>query len=251
MNMASHPSAAQRLHVELGALIAATKPGERLPSEPNLARKLGVSRATLREAMRAFETQGLILRRQGSGTFVLPPMHIIESGLEVLESIETQAERIGLKVNMGELRVISQPATEEQTRLFQISPEKLITQLSRVIYTDERPVAYLIDDVPENILDPAELDEDFSGSVLDLLIQKGEPQPLSSRCEISAFTASSDIARALGVQRGDGLLRFEAYLFDRAGKVIDHSISYFLPGVFRFHVVRKVGALSTLKECDR
>jgi GntR family transcriptional regulator len=151
MNMASHPSAAQRLHVELGALIAATKPGERLPSEPNLARKLGVSRATLREAMRAFEAQGLILRRQGSGTFVLPPMHIIESGLEVLESIETQAERIGLKVNMGELRVISQPATEEQTRLFQISPEKLITQLSRVIYTDERPVAYLIDDVPENI----------------------------------------------------------------------------------------------------
>jgi GntR family transcriptional regulator len=100
----------------------------------------------------------------------------------------------------------------------------------------------LIDHVPASLLDPAELSEDFSGSVLDILIQRGEPQPLSSRCEISAVTASSDITRALGVQRGDGLLRFEAYLFDRGGKVIDHSFSYFLPGVFRFHVVRKVGA---------
>lgn len=242
MSMANHTNASQRLHVELGALIAATKPGERLPSEPKLARRLGVSRATLREAMRAFETQGLILRRQGSGTFVLPPVHIIESGLEVLESIETQAERIGLKVNMGELQVISKPATEEQIRLFQIDPETLVVRLSRVISTYNRPVAYLIDHVPASLLDPAELSEDFSGSVLDILIQRGEPQPLSSRCEISAVTASSDIARALGVQRGDGLLRFEAYLFDRGGKVIDHSFSYFLPGVFRFHVVRKVGA---------
>jgi GntR family transcriptional regulator len=114
-------------------------------------------------------------------------------------------------------------------------------QLSRVIYADGRPVAFLIDHVPENILAYEEIGEDFSGSVLDLFIRRGEPELLSSRCEISAITASPDIARALGLQRGDGLLRFEAYLFDSAGNMIDHSFSYFLPGVFRFHVVRKVG----------
>lgn len=222
-------------------MIAATKPGERLPSEPVLARELGVSRATLREAMRAFETQGLIRRRQGAGTYVMHSSPVIESGLEILESIETLAERIGLEVHMGELQVESHPATDEQADLFQSPPDILILQLKRVIYTDGRPVAYLIDHVPESVLTPDELGEGFTGSVLDLLISRGEPEPLSSRCEISAIAASSELARALGVQRGDGLLRFEAYLYDNTGNVIDHSLSYFLPGVFRFHVVRRVG----------
>jgi GntR family transcriptional regulator len=53
--------------------------------------------------MRTFETQGLIRRRQGSGTYVVRPSHVIESGLEVLESIETLSNRIGLKVSVGEL----------------------------------------------------------------------------------------------------------------------------------------------------
>src|SRR5512139_2274410 len=86
----------QRLHEQLRQVIAATKPGDRLLTEPALARQMGVSRATLREAMRTFETQGLIRRRQGVGTFVLRPAHVLESGLEVLESLETVAQRMGL-----------------------------------------------------------------------------------------------------------------------------------------------------------
>ena len=61
----------QRLQVDLAALIERTPAGSRLISEPDLAKQLGVSRATLREAMRTFETQGLIRRRQGAGTFVV------------------------------------------------------------------------------------------------------------------------------------------------------------------------------------
>ena len=84
----------QRLQSDLASLISKTSAGERLPSEPDLARRLGVSRATLREAMRTFEVQGLIRRRQGSGTFVVGKMPVIEAGLELLESLETMAQRL-------------------------------------------------------------------------------------------------------------------------------------------------------------
>ena len=83
----------QRLQGDLAALIARTPAGQRLPSEPELAKQLGVSRATLRDAMRTFETQGLIRRRQGSGTFVVGKVQALDSGLEVLESLETLAKR--------------------------------------------------------------------------------------------------------------------------------------------------------------
>ncbi len=95
----------QRLQGELADLIASTPPGDRLLAEPDLAKQLGVSRATLREAMRSFEGQGLIRRRQGVGTFVVGQAKVIETGLEVLESIETMASKIGLDVMMGDLRI--------------------------------------------------------------------------------------------------------------------------------------------------
>ncbi len=90
--------------------------GDRLPSEPDLAKKLGVSRATLREAMRTFEAQGLIRRRQGSGTFVVGQMPVIEAGLEVLESLETMAERLGLEVSVSDLRIETLSADGENAQ---------------------------------------------------------------------------------------------------------------------------------------
>jgi GntR family transcriptional regulator len=239
--MTHQASTSQRLHESLGIMIAKKAPGERLPSEPELAHQLGVSRATLREAMRTFETQGLIQRKQGAGTYVIHPSYVIESGLEILESIETMAERIGLQVSMGELKVDRRPATQEESKVLELSLSSNVVQVTRVIHAEHRPVAYLVDLVSEDILAPADLAENFNGSVLDLLIQRGSPSLLTSRCEINAATATHDVARALGIQRGDVLLRFVAYLYSSAGHVVDYSFSYFLPGYFRFHVVRRVG----------
>ena len=94
----------QRLQNDLAALIARTPAGQRLPSEPDLAKQLGVSRATLREAMRAFETQGLIRRRQGSGTFVVGKVQALDSGLEVLESLETMAKQMCIRDSLTSAR---------------------------------------------------------------------------------------------------------------------------------------------------
>ena len=90
----------KRLQTDLAVVIAGIEPGGKLPSEPELALKLGVSRATLREAMRAFEEQGLIRRRQGVGTFVVRHQQVIDAVLVVavvvgIQTIQTlAAERL-------------------------------------------------------------------------------------------------------------------------------------------------------------
>ena len=233
----------QRLHEYLRNLIMAAKPGDKLPSEPQLARSLGVARATLREAMRTFETQGLLYRRQGSGTYISHPSQVLDSGLEVLESIETLADRIGLDVAMGELKVDIRPGTAEEQHALGINSNTTVMHVSRVIRTEGHPAAFLIDVLPGDVLSPDELNVTFKGSVLDLLLRKGSPALAYSRTEISAESASVEVSRALGIQRGDGLLKFTAYLYDTRGQVVDYSFSYFLPGYFKFHVLRRVGQI--------
>lgn len=231
----------QRLQGELAELIANTVPGERLPAEPDLAKKLGVSRATLREAMRSFEGQGLIRRRQGVGTFVVSQGKVIDTGLEKLESIETMAQKIGLNVAMGDLRIEDIRANQEQADLFKLELDLPLVKIGRVIYAEKRPVAYLIDILPAGILSQEELTTGFTGSVLDMLLTRGSPKLHNSISEVHAVAAAVEVARALEIQRGDVLLMFTGQLFTDIGQMIDISTSYFLPGYFKFHIVRRVG----------
>lgn len=224
----------------LESILASTSPGSYLPSEPTLSRELGVSRATLREAMRPLEERGVIIRRQGVGTLVTLPLPIIDAGLEVLESIETLASRIGLEVTMGDLTIDRRPSQVEEQRLFGIPAGTVLLEISRVIEADGRPVAYLVDVLPEGVVPGQALEQGFRGSVLDLLLKQGTPPLGLSRSEITAVPASAGVARKLKAQPGDVLLRFEALLYAEDGGVVDHSHSYFLPGPFRFHVVRRV-----------
>ena len=230
----------QRLQVDLAALIARTSAGQRLPSEPELAKQLGVSRATLRDAMRTFETQGLIRRRQGSGTFVVGKVQALDSGLEVLESLETMAKRLGLEISVSNLNIEQVTADEDIAVSLNLAVGAPLLCVRRVIRADSRPVAYLVDTLPENVLHLDDLPADFHGSVLDFLLGRGDSLR-TSRANISAIGATAEVAKALEIQRGDVLLHFYSQLFDERGKVVDYSLSYFIPGYFHFHVVRRVG----------
>lgn len=230
----------QRLQSDLAALISRTGAGERLPSEPELARKLGVSRATLREAMRTFEAQGLIRRRQGSGTFVVGQVPVIEAGLEVLESLETMAERLGLEVAVSDLQIEMLPADEETAQGLEIPAGTQVTRVQRVMREESRPVAFLVDTLPQDVLKSEQLPANFKGSVLDFLLRRGDPLTVS-KAAISAISAPADVAKPLQIQRGDVLLGFTSKLYHSGGKVLDYSMSYFIPGYFHFHVVRRVG----------
>ena len=205
------------LHENLEEIILTAEVGTKLNSEPKLAKELGVSRATLREAMRTFETRGFLRRQQGVGTFVTRPSHVIESGLEVLESIERMAERIGLQVSMGKIDVKSCTAEFAAAQKLNLDAGAEVFCVSRVILAENRPVAYLVDIVPSHYLSNEDIGDNFNGSVLDLFLERRNPLLGDSRCEIAAIAAPPEVSRALNIQRGDSLMKFEALLYDNVG----------------------------------
>lgn len=230
----------QRLQADLAKLIAETPAGSRLMSEPDLAKQMGVSRATLREAMRTFETQGLIRRRQGSGTYVVGKFQVIEAGLEVLESIDTMARRMNLEVSVSDLYIEQMEADSDTADKLCVEKGTAFVRVRRVMRAEGRPVAFLIDSLPAEILKLDDLTNEFRGSVLDYLIGSGVDLQVS-RAAISATNAVADVAKALEIQRDDVLLQFASQLYDTQGRVVDYSVSYFIPGYFHFHVNRRIG----------
>lgn len=238
-----HTPLAQQVMQEIIAGIEAgslTREDGLLPSETQLGQRFEVSRATIREALAQLEQRGTIVRRQGVGTFVASPPAVIEAGLEVLESLEAMARRIGLETQMADAVVEERAATSGEAGFLQLPPAGPVLSVARTILTDGRPVAYLVDVVPTAILRQADLGEDFSGSVLDLFLRRGEPALSHSRADIQAEAATSPIARKLHLRRGSTLLKLQAQLVARDGRIVDYSLSYFVPGYFHFHVIRRI-----------
>lgn len=229
-----------RAEEALSRMIETMAPGDRLPTEPDLAKQLNISRATLREAMRLFEERGRLVRKPGVGTFVLAPQPVIESGLEVLESLDRLAHRLNLPTRMTDLAVQTKAADAKEAAGLGLNTGAMVLTISRTIYVGQVPVAFLTDVLPTGIVTQEET-ETFSGSVLDLLLTRGDPSLGVSKTALTAESADGQLARHLGVQRGTPLLHFEAVLYTAEGKAIDHSHSHFVPGFFKFHVVRKVG----------
>lgn len=227
----------------LVVLLNRRQPGERLPPEPQLAQQLGVSRATLREAMRSFEERGRIVRRHGVGTFVAAWPPVIDSGLEELESLPRMARRIGLETRMGQVEIVERAATPDEARRLNLPAGVPVLAVSRVMMTGAQPIAYLVDVAPIAFLRRQDLEGTFDGSVLDLFLRRSQPALSHSRTDIMTATADGTLARMLGLRRGGMLLKLEAQLCACDGQIVDYSLSYFVPGHFRFHVVRRVGKI--------
>ena len=240
-NEKNYKTLSNLLHDKLSKIISSTPRGETLPSEPKLAKQLGVSRATLREAMRIFETRGVIHRRQGVGTFVVRPSGGIETGLEVLESLHTLAERSGLPIEMGDFKIEGHLPDENEKEVLRLEEGQKVNEVCWVMEAESRPVAYLVDVVPEDVLSLEYIKREFNGSILDLFLDQEELSLSPSHTEINAVAAQPEVARALGIQRGDVVLYFKATLYSTEGRVVDSSYSYYLPGYFKFHVMRRVG----------
>ncbi len=226
----------------VAGMIQQMQPGDRLPPEPVLAKKLGISRATLREVLRTFVERGLLVRRQGVGTFVASRIPTLEAGLEVLESLDHMAQRLGLTTEVTHLESIERWATPDELVGLGFPKTQAVEVLvvDRVIAVEDEPVADLHDVVPVIYLRRADLDGAFNGSVLDLLLKRNHLMLSTSRTEIIAEEAEERYAARLHVRRGAALLKLTAQLYTYDEKIVDYSISYFVPGHYKFHVIRKV-----------
>jgi GntR family transcriptional regulator len=216
-------------------------PGHQLPPEPELAQQLGISRSTLREAMRTFEERGLITRRQGVGTFVTrsSPL-VIESGLEALESVDSLVHRRGLSIQTKDLDIQEALASRDLARRLGVAERTLLTVVTRTKVAAGQPVAYMMDALPASVVSVEAMRAGFQGSVLDYLLTRDDLALAHARADILPVRADKRQSTQLDLKAGTVLLLLEETLHTLTGEVIGFSRNYFVPEFFKFHVVRRV-----------
>ncbi len=209
----------------------------RLPPETSLARGLGISRSTVREALHDLELRGLIRRVHGQGTVIADPPPIL-SGLTVLESLESLARRQGWHCGTRAVRIKDVAAPDKVADLLHVPRGSRLTYLRRIKTKDSHPVSLMETWLPPEILTAEELRKRFVNSISDLLVTM-EPRRLGYVVsEVGAVAVDSSTASALSVRPGSPVVLLSELAFTAQEERIAFSNNFFVPKAVRLEVVR-------------
>ena len=231
---------------ELRRLIESWPRAMPLPSEPKLAAQLGVSRPTVREALRGLEREGLILRRHGVGTFVLGPDHLVVTGLEELRGIPRIVRASGKRPAIVEQHYAVEPATDEVANALRISPGDPVLTIEQVYLADAEPIALGVSRVPGRVgveletLGKEALRAGDSGRPLfEVLDNIAHRQVRYALAEIAAELPDHRLETLLKIGPTLPLVKLVETHFDERNEPIIHSTDYVVWNRFKLQILRQ------------
>ncbi|MFD1018243.1 GntR family transcriptional regulator [Thalassobacillus hwangdonensis] len=212
------------------------KEKEKLPSEFQLSKSLGVSRATLREALRILEEENIVTRRHGVGTFV-NPKPVFSSGIEQLSSVTFMIESSGMNAGTQFLSTDVVEPTEEDMERFAPLHIQNLAKVERVRTADGDPVVYCIDKIPEQFIHGEDLKE--ADSMFRILEGVAGKRVSYAVTHIEPIGYHDRISPILNCDPEQSLLLLKQMHYTDEDEAVLYSSNYFRADKFSFHVLRK------------
>jgi len=226
------------------ALLVAIKGGEfpdgRLPTEEDLATSLGVSRTTIRAALQQLEHDGILSRRRGVGTRIVPASETrVQLELGRLLSLDDLLHERGHASTTEILSVKRDllPDLSLELELPETSEWHVIEKLWRA---DGHPAAVLVDHIPCALLRDLPSDRRLLETIFRLMSEAG-PEPIAhARVELVPMLAERAVAERLQLAHGEPHLRVWQRHYGISGKQLATSRLDVNDEFIRFELVRKV-----------
>ncbi len=213
------------------------KSGDKLPTEGELCAHYGVSRATVRQALRALAGDGLIIIRQGIGSFV-SEIALIRTGMQELKSITSTIAEMGLTPGMEYHHRVIRAATDEELERLRLAPGSEVLDIRRRILANGIVVAYSFDVLPRWAFPDDFNPDDLTGSVFAKLAEVSGLTPDWGTAQVHAVVSKEIAWDADGGDAPDLFVLLDQLQFDVDGRPFMHTRSYFVEGRFNFNVLR-------------
>lgn len=213
------------------------RPGERLPSEPELARRRLVSRSSMRAAITVLEEDGFVSRRHGSGTYV-SHRPALPNDLGRNFGVSSMIARSGMRPGSVEELAAAVPAPAAIAEALGVDEGSLVSSLRRVRTADGRRVVDVSDWCRIEHLSPEELAELGEGSIYTALAERGLAVD-HGVAELTPRNADGEVARRLDVPRGALLITIDQIDSTADGVPVLVSREHHIADAFTFTVLRR------------
>lgn len=193
------------------------KHGDALPPERDVALAAGLSRVTVRKAVDDLVAAGLLVRRQGSGTFVMRPLPRLQQPLTRLTSFTEDMQRRGMSASSRWLERGLVLPDDGEVMTLGLSPASMVARLVRLRLADGTPLALERTSLPGDLLpDPSAVE----GSLYQAL-ERRDIRPVRAIQRISACTLSDEETLLLGVPPGSAALAVQRLAYLETGRVME------------------------------
>ena len=235
MAMGGNPPRYLEIAAHLRGLIIGAEPGARLPSDAELCQRFAVSRMTARQAVQTLETEGLLYRRRGQGTFVAgrPVPRRLGSPLSFTENLRRRGLRVTSRLLGADL---ADPAPED-TDALRLRPGQRVVVVERLRLADDVAMA-----IERAVLAPdlaPLLREDLAVGSLHAAMERLGRFPTRAEARVSARLADGRERRLLAAPQGfSGVLLCERRVIsDQHGVPLEHTETRYAAERYVFEAV--------------
>ena len=214
-----------------------SRPGDQLETEPTLARRLGVSRSTLRSAIALLEHEGHVERRHGAGTFVTA-RPVLRNDLGQNFSVTDMISGAGRRPGTAEVQADLVAAPADIALRLQVQTGAPLSRLRRVRTAGGRRVVDSTDWARAEDLSPDELKSIARGSIYAALARLGLAVH-HGVARIEPATAGRELAARLSITRGTLLFALHQVDYTEAGRPVLASIEFHRADAFEFSIYRR------------
>ncbi len=215
------------------------KRNDQLPSEASIAKDLGVSRNTLREAYVTLENEGVIVRRHGIGTFVAQPPYIQDS-LNEFSPFAQIIQDVGYTPNFKTLSTDIITASPDVNDVLKQNGTDRVRYIQRLVLADQKPVIYVEDFVPADIDLRVTSWEKFEGNLVELLTKTLNTPLHQIQSYIQARALPADISAYLELPIGAPILGVRSTIYTQDNRAVTFSKLCFNSEIIELNIVRMI-----------
>jgi GntR family transcriptional regulator len=226
------------LHVQVEALIRRLisspqyQDGKLLPKEVELAKRLGISRNTIRQATNKLEHENLLARKKGVGTRVV--RKTVSTQLNHWLSFSDEMHSKGVEFINHDIKVSRVIPTVEIAQMLGVSGTRKVIKLERLRGEKNKPFVYFVSWFHPRV--GLTGNEDFSRQLYEILEQDYHTVPSISKEKISAIPAPATIAKKLAVKTGSPILLRKRLVCDPGDRPIEYNVGYYRGDRFTYEI---------------
>jgi GntR family transcriptional regulator len=212
----------------------------RLPSEFDLATELNVGRSTIREALSRLESEGIIFRRQGAGTFVNETGLQIKAPLDEIWNYEAVLESYGYRASTKVVEVTEEASGPESAPDLGVEAWEPLLVVKKIFLADTKPVIVTVNYIPRQLVTESFAADDLQRPVYEFFSQFCRQELTYYFSEIIPLAAPDWLADWLQLPSGQRtLLSFAEIGYNQENAPILKSCSYFRDDMLRLRLIRR------------